>query len=56
MVVSGDGVLADLCPPPPLPEPDETQVTLKLDVAGVPASDSAEVCALSEPFLVTMST
>jgi hypothetical protein len=54
----GAGTFDDLWlwPPPPLPpEPDETQVTLKLEGAGLAASLSADVVALGDPVLVTMS-
>jgi hypothetical protein len=51
------GALGELRHPPlPLVEPDETQVTLKLEVGGVPESLSAEGVAFRDPFLLTMFT
>jgi hypothetical protein len=59
-MVSGEigvGASTDLCPLPPLLpeplEPDDTAVTLKLDVD--PESLIADVVALSAPVLVTIS-
>src|SRR5579871_6368183 len=47
------GVCLPWCPPPLL-LPDETHVTLKLDVAGLPESVSGPVLALRAPEEVTM--
>jgi hypothetical protein len=42
---SGWGTLDDLGPPPPLPEPDETHITLKPEVGGLPSLNADVVPA-----------